>query len=157
MQPNQVLPSLSPFKINRVEQHALSKFYIVYILYSWRAQTKPCAHHKPGERSSDPTRDQPRLAHECPGVSGRGMGWRRPPAGLGALRATVHALHCGPFEWGRHYLHYLHHSLASGQTTGREHSPTHRQKIGLKIYWAWTHQNKTQFPLKSVSPTRKLP
>ena len=29
---------------------------------------------------------------------------------------------------------YLHHSLASGQTTGREHSPTHQQKIGLKIY-----------------------
>ena len=25
-------------------------------------------------------------------------------------------------------------SMASGQTTGREHSPTHQQKIGLKIY-----------------------
>ena len=23
------------------------------------------------------------------------------------------------------------------ETTGREHSPTHQQKIGLKIYWAW--------------------
>ena len=43
----------------------------------------------------------------------------------------------GPFEGGHHYLHYLHHSLASGQTTGREHSPNHQQKIGLKIYWAW--------------------
>ena len=41
----------------------------------------------------------------------------------------------GSFEGGHHYLHYLHHSLVSGQTTGREHSPTHRQKIGLKIYW----------------------
>ena len=39
----------------------------------------------------------------------------------------------GPFEGGRHYLHYLHHSLASGQTAGREHSPAHQQKIGLKI------------------------
>ena len=38
-----------------------------------------------------------------------------------------------PFEGGRHYLHYLHHSLVPGQTTGREHSPTHQQKIGLKI------------------------
>ena len=28
----------------------------------------------------------------------------------------------GPFEGGRHYLRYLHHSLVSGQTTGREHS-----------------------------------
>ena len=24
-----------------------------------------------------------------------------------------------------HYLHYLHHSLASGQTTGKEHRPAH--------------------------------
>ena len=42
----------------------------------------------------------------------------------------------GPFEGGCHYLHYLHHSLVSGQTRGREHSPAHQQKIGLKIYWA---------------------
>ena len=34
-----------------------------------------------------------------------------------------------------YYLHYLHHSLASGQTTGRKHSPAHQQKIGLNIYW----------------------
>jgi len=41
----------------------------------------------------------------------------------------------GPFEGGRHYLHYLHHSLVSSQTTGKEHSPAHhQQKIGLKIY-----------------------
>ena len=39
-----------------------------------------------------------------------------------------------PFEGGRHYLHFLHHSLVSGQTTGGEQSPTHRQKVGLKIY-----------------------
>ena len=42
-----------------------------------------------------------------------------------------------PFEEGHHYLHYLHHSLVSGQTTGKEQSPAHQQKIGLKIYWAW--------------------
>ena len=40
----------------------------------------------------------------------------------------------GPFEGGRHHLHCLHYSLALGQTTGREHSTTHQQKIGLKIY-----------------------
>ena len=39
-----------------------------------------------------------------------------------------------PVNGGQHYLHYLHHSLASGKTTGREHSPAHQQKIGLKIY-----------------------
>ena len=27
-----------------------------------------------------------------------------------------------------------HHSLASDQTTGKEHNCTHQQKIGLKIY-----------------------
>ena len=43
----------------------------------------------------------------------------------------------GPFEGDFHYLQSLHYSLASGQIIGREHSPTHQQKIGLMIYWAW--------------------
>ena len=38
----------------------------------------------------------------------------------------------GSFERGPHYLHYLNHSLPSGETTGREHSP--QQTIGLKTY-----------------------
>ena len=38
------------------------------------------------------------------------------------------------FEGGRLYLHYLHRSLVSGQTTGREHSPAHQKKTGFKIY-----------------------
>ena len=43
----------------------------------------------------------------------------------------------GPLKRGHLYLHYLHHSLASGQITGMEHSPSHQQKIGLNIYCAW--------------------
>ena len=39
----------------------------------------------------------------------------------------------GPFEDNRHYLHYLHHNFV----TGKEHSSTHQQETGLKIYWAW--------------------
>ena len=39
-----------------------------------------------------------------------------------------------PLEGGRHFLHYLHHSLVSGQTIEKEHNPAHKQKIGLKIY-----------------------
>ena len=58
---------------------------------SWRVQTKPCVHQDPGERSSDPTRDGPRLARECPGVSGGGVGQRRSAAGLGALSTAVPA------------------------------------------------------------------
>ena len=38
-----------------------------------------------------PTRDQPRLVWECPGVSSRGVGWWWPAAGLGALSVAVHA------------------------------------------------------------------
>ena len=55
-----------------------------------------------------------------------------------------------PFEGG---VHYPYHSLASGLTTGRERSPAHQQKIGLKIY----HQNKTQIPPEPVLPIRKIP
>ena len=58
---------------------------------SWRAQTKPCANQDPGERSSDHTRDWPRLACECPGVSSGVTGQRWPAAGLGALSVSVHA------------------------------------------------------------------
>ena len=54
--------------------------------------------------------------------------------------------------WRRcHYLHYLHHGLASGQTTGREHSPTHQQKVWLKIYWAWPSPSEQDPVSPSVS------
>ena len=42
-------------------------------------------------RSSDSTRDWPRLACECPGVSGGSVGRRWPAAGLGALSVAVSA------------------------------------------------------------------
>ena len=51
----------------------------------------PCVHHDAGERSSDPTRNWLRLAHECPGVSSASMGWWWPDARLGALSAAAHA------------------------------------------------------------------
>ena len=58
---------------------------------SWRAQREPCVYQGPGERSSDPTRDWPRLGWECPGVSSGGVGQWWPAAGLGALSVAVHA------------------------------------------------------------------
>ena len=57
----------------------------------------------------------------------------------------------GTFWSSHHYLHYLHHSLASGQITGREHSPAHEQKMGLKIYWAWPHPSEQDPVSPSVS------
>ena len=60
---------------------------------------------------------------ECPGISGRGMGWQC------LLQGRGDEYNC--------YHHYHYHSLASGQTTGRKHNPTLQEKIGWKIYWAW--------------------
>ena len=48
-------------------------------------------HPDPEERNSDPTRDRPRHAHECLGVSGRGVGLRWSAAGSGALSEAVRA------------------------------------------------------------------
>ena len=47
-------------------------------------------HQDPGERSSDPTRDCPRLACGCPGVAGGGKGQWWPASGLGTLSVAVH-------------------------------------------------------------------
>ena len=81
-----------------------------------------------------------RLTQTClwvPGVSGGSICQWRLNYRVGGTKCTSACM--GPFEGGCHYLHYLHHSLASGQTTEREHSPAHQQKIGLKIYWEWPH------------------
>ena len=74
---------------------------------SWRAQTTPCTHQDPEERSSDSKTDWARLACECPGVSGRGVGRQWPAVGSGALTTTVlGGVACWPFEGGSYYHHY---------------------------------------------------
>ena len=84
--------------------------------------------------------------------------WRR--CGLEVACCQIGGTECGiactgPFEGGHHYLHYLHHSLVSGQTTGKEQSSTHQQKYGLKIYWAWPQPIRTRgsFPLNQSLPS----
>ena len=57
----------------------------------------------------------------------------------------------GTFWRSSHYIHCLHHNLASGQTTGRDHSPAHQEKIGLKIYWAWPRPSEQDPVSLSVS------
>ena len=47
------------------------------------------------------------------------------------------------------------HSLASGQTTGREHSTTPEQKIRLKIYWAWLHSSEQDPNFPTASPSHQ--
>ena len=62
-------------------------------------------------------------------------------------------------QWtsSHHYLQYLHHSLASGQITRREHSPAFQQKIGLKIYWAWPRPSEQDPVSSSVSLSHQEP
>ena len=100
---------------------------------SWRAQTKPCEHQEPRERRSVTTIDWTRLACQCPGVSREGLGWG------GLLYVQEHWIQqCWPKFFGR----------------GREHNPTHQQKVGLKFTeYDPAHQNKTQIPPQSVSPS----
>ena len=62
----------------------------------------------------------------------------------------------GPFEGGLHYLHYLHHSLASGQTTGREHTPAHQQKIGLTLLMALLFRIRPSLPLSQSLPSENF-
>ena len=61
-----------------------------------------------------------------------GVGRRWPAAGLVPLRVVVGAWDLLK-EVAIIFIISKHHSLVSGQTTGREHSPAHQQKIGLKI------------------------
>ena len=106
----------------------------------------------PGPRRKKQWPDK-RLTQTC--LRGSRSLWQRRGSALAHCRGgdTECSRACmGPFEGDPHYLHYLHHSLASGQIIGREHSPAHQQKIGLKIYWAWPHQSE-QDP---VSPSDSL-
>ena len=42
-------------------------------------------------------------------------------------------------------------SLVSGKTTGRGHSPSLQQKVGLKIYWAWPRPSEQDLIPPTVS------
>ena len=96
---------------------------------SWSPPTKPCTHQDPGERSCDPHK---RLTQTYLCVC-RSLQWR---CGLTVtcyrVRTLSGAVYRRPFEGGQ--------PLSSlpppqfGQTTGREHSPAHQLKIGLKVY-----------------------
>ena len=97
--------------------------------------TNKTSHHQdPGERGNGPTRGWPRLACECPGVSGGGVGPRWPAAGYRAL---------GVAEWAQGLLKdvpitFITSTLVWSQIKQQERNTALpiEQKIGLKIYWA---------------------
>ena len=92
---------------------------------------KPCAHRDPGEWSSDPTRDGPRLACECPGVSGGGVGQQCPVAGPGALSVAG----CAWDLLKELAIIFMTSTIVWSQVKQQGGNTAYnQQKIGLKIY-----------------------
>ena len=71
----------------------------------------------------------------------RSLPWR--PELTAACRVTRGTEYNSPFE-GSHY-----------SSCGREHSPTHQQKSGLKIYWVWPcpSEQDPDFPQSQSLPS----
>ena len=89
--------------------------------------------YAPGPRRKEQWHHK-RLAQTCLWVP-RSLCWRR---GLAVACYMVRGTECAsacrrPFEGHCHYLHYLHHSLVSGQTREGNTAPPINRKIGLKI------------------------
>ena len=78
-------------------------------------------------KQHDPAKDWARLACECPGVSGGGLGRQWPVTGLGVLNTTVLETVAG---W--HKSFWRRSPLLPWPLPGREHSPTHQQKKWIK-------------------------
>ena len=87
----------------------------------------PGSGRSPGEGNGNP------LQYSC-------LGWR----------SLVGYSPWGPKEWDT--IEQLHFHF---QTTGREHSPTHQQNIGLKIYWAWPCPPEQDPVLPTANPSHQ--
>ena len=138
----------------------LQNFYSTEETDSWRAQTKPyfcfvCgprAQEKGAVTPQETEPDFPVSVQESPAETWlhSGLWWGQEHWIQQSWELWLAVIIP---EWGHHYHLYLYHILASGQTTGRESSPTNQQRIRLKDYWAWPcTESKTQFPPQPVSP-----
>ena len=85
-----------------------------------------------------PTRDGARFDWECPEVSGRSVSQQWPATGSEALTITVLGASacCHKSFWRRSPLLLTQFDLRPNYTKGTQPHPS--QKIGLKIYWAWS-------------------
>ena len=94
-----------------------------------------------------------RLTQTCPRES-RCLQWRRGSAvGCSRVPGTECSRACmGPFEGGHHYLHLIHYSSASGQTTGMEHSPA-ISRIKNLLSTAPPIRTRPSFPLSQSLPS----
>ena len=90
-----------------------------------------------------------------------------PDLSVSVQESPVEAWACSGLSWGqRHWIQqswykYFWRELLLPLSVfclrlaaGREHSPTHQQKIGLKIYWAWPcpSEQEPDSPIASLHP-----
>ena len=140
-----ILPSISIFSNESV-------LHIRWPKYSLGGHKQNLVSPGPGRKEQQPHK---RLTQTCLWVS-RSLR-QRCGSSVACCRVQVPACgsaYMGPFEGGRHCLHYCHHSWASGQTTGRKHShEENQQKTGLKVYWTWPRPSEQdRFPLSQSLP-----
>ena len=104
-----------------------------------------------GRKEQCPTGDWARLACVCLGVSWGGVGrqW------LGMNTIVLGAPRCAGISLFERGCQYPYHSLALAQTTGKDHSPSHQQKIWLKIYWAWPHPSEWDPDSSTAGPSHQ--
>ena len=107
-------------------------------------------HQDPGERSSDPTRDWPRLVCECPGVSGGGVGQQWPAAGSGALSVALYA-----WDFLKEVtIIFITSNIVWSQVKeqgGNRVPPINRKLDKRFTEHSPAHQCKTKFPPQSIS------
>ena len=105
---------------------------------------EPCA---PGPRRKEQWSHR-RLACGCPEVSRKSLGWWWPAAGSGAQTVAVHV-------WNLLRVVitvFIKFTIVWPQVNSRDETHcTHQQKIGLKIYWAWSHPSEQDPVSPSVS------
>ena len=120
---------------------------------SWRHKQN-LVHQDPGERSRDPTRDWPRLARECPGVSSGGAGHWWPAAGLEAVsvagyawdlvkEVTIRSPASSPPQLG----------LRSNNREGTQPHPSTENWIKNLLSMALRIRTRTSFPLSQSLPS----
>ena len=114
---------------------------------SWRAQAEPCAHQEKGPYK--------RLIQTCLWVS-RSLQWRH---GSGVACYRVEGTGCssmcmGPLQGGRHYLHYLHHSLAQlGKREGTQPHPLTENWIKDLLSMALPISTRPSLPFSQSLPS----
>ena len=115
-------------------------------LWSWRAQTKFCAHQE--ERSRDPTGDWTKTTCLCWMASCGPVCQQRPTTGTGALEGPPWHKSLGVHHLSNHRPHRPQGWVASGQITTREGVQPHSSAGNwIKAFTEQgpAHLSKTQF------------